>query len=71
MRPTEASMVQSETDACTPKMMADLLKLLASEAGKKENWLGKAADVIFTKMEHCMTGNTVINETAPFINRSP
>ena len=64
LRPTEVSMVQSEIDVCTPKMMADLLKLLVHALGKKESWIGKAAEVIFTKMEHCLTGNTVIKEGA-------
>lgn len=64
LRPTELSMVQSEMDVCTPQMMADLLKLLVIERGKKENWIANAADIIFSKMEHCLTGNTVIKEGA-------
>jgi beta-lactamase class A len=64
LRPTEASMVQSESDACTPKMIADLLKLMVFEKTKEGSWIGKAVDVIFDKMEHCLTGNTVIKEGA-------
>src|SRR5690348_2465263 len=45
-------------------MMGDLLKLLVLEYGKKENWIGNAAEVIFAKMEHCLTGNTVIKDGA-------
>ncbi|ASQ45291.1 serine hydrolase [Legionella clemsonensis] len=64
LRPTETSMVQSESDACTPQMMADLLKLMLMEKEKDESWIGKAANVIFTKMEHCLTGETTIKTGA-------
>src|SRR3990167_8103816 len=58
----EKSMVKSESDMCTPKMMADLLKLLIKEHSKKESWLGRAADLIFDIMQYCSTGDTLIKK---------
>lgn len=64
LRPTESVIVHAAEDACTPKMMAHLLQLLVSERVTRTRWLADAADVIFDKMQHCLTGNTVIKAGA-------
>ena len=63
VRPTENCLVESEEDACTAKMMTDLLKLLVSQ-DEKENWIGKAANVLLEKMRQCKTGETLIKKGA-------
>lgn len=63
LRPTEQSMVFSEEDVCTPQMIADLLKLLIQNANE-ENWLSKATKVLFSKMEGCVIGGTLIKKGA-------
>lgn len=60
LRPTEENMVHTQSDACTPQMMANLLKCMIQEMANPESWVGQAAKVIFAKMEKCLTGDTAI-----------
>lgn len=64
LRSTEDSMVHTQSDACTPQMMANLLKCMVLEREVPESWIGQAAKVIFAKMEKCLTGDTAIKAGA-------
>ncbi|MFO1259292.1 MAG: serine hydrolase [Gammaproteobacteria bacterium] len=64
-RITENSMVQSETDSCTPEMMANLLKLLIEK--QEVEWISQAKEFIFSTMNRCLTGDRVIKAGASIL----
>jgi len=61
LRPTEKSMVIQEQDACTPDGMSNLLKLIVIESARnKQTWLSKASQLIYERMQLCVTANDLV-----------